>query len=114
MSYRALLSGAEGLVFYLIPSCCLIFVESFAATNSWDCIRHFIHSALFIRLISSIKTHLCFARYGAGLKPGRLQNSSKSSSLTLNDAVVGDSLSPTTQNILPPTENTRLLRSEER
>src|SRR6478735_7803602 len=68
---------------------------------------YFSQSDLFILLISSIQTHLYLATYGAGLKPGKLHISSNSSSLTLNDADVGVWSNPTTQNILPPIENTR-------
>src|SRR5688500_7345247 len=57
--------------------------------------------------MSSIHTHLYLATYGAGLKPGRLLISSNSSSVTLKEAVTGDCSSPTTQNILAPTEKTR-------
>src|SRR6478735_9852518 len=68
---------------------------------------YFSQSDLFILLISSIQTHLYLATYGAGLKPGKLHISSNSSSFTLNDADVGVWSNPTTQNILPPIENTR-------
>src|SRR5688572_11766802 len=95
------------LSFYNRPSCFLNFTDSFFATSSCDCSRYFFHSAFFRLLISSVHTHLYFATYGAGLNPGRLHISSNSSSVTLKEAVVGDSLSPTTQNIFCPTENTR-------
>lgn len=92
---------------YSIPSCFFAFADNLLLTRSYDCVRYFFQSDVFILLISSIHTHLYFATYGAGLNPGRLHISSNSSSVTLNEADVGDWSSPRTQNIFPPIENTR-------